>query len=362
MNSDIAFCTGVSRNYLGDARLIAHQLKAHHPGVPVYVLVVDPVDGLFDPASEPFTLVTLDDLAEPEHARQMAFAYNGFELCCALRPLLHRYLLEQTTHDRWLFIDTDVLVRGPLDAAFDQLDQGDILLDPHRNRPAEPRYVHDEEFVILKQGLYNGGMLGVKRSDTAAAFTAWWHERLRWYCRVLENPGVDQLWLDYVPLFFPGTVINRDAGLNLGHWDLHETELTPTDDGDYLADGQRVRSVHFSGWSPDDPDRITKHAPCYDGQRIEAWSHWARTYQQLHREHTPAATRDWGYGHATFTDGTPIRDDMRWLYLDRLKQGEEITEPFTKPDWFTRETRKVWVQRRKKEVMLNLRRVKERFV
>jgi len=357
-----AFCTAVSRNYIGEARMLTRMLQQHHPGVPVYVLGVDPVEGLIEPADEPFEFVTLNELPHREHARQMTFYYNPFELCCAVRPMLHLYMLEHTQADRWLFIDTDVLVRGPLDRAFAQLDDKDILIDPHLNQPAADAYVHEEEFEVSSRGIFNGGFVGLRRGDVARRFAEWWHQRMRHYGHTDRCPGWDQLWLTFAPVFFEDHVkINRDAGLNLGHWDLHETTLIPTNDGDYLANGQTVKTVHFSGWSPHDPARVTKHVRCYDGQHFPAWEKWGLEYKAWIDQHQPGQTRGLGYGYATFTDGTPIREDMRWLYLDWLERGKDIGNPFDQPELFKRESRKVWFARRKKELMFNLRRAKERF-
>ena len=59
--SELNACTIVSKNYLPFARVLARSYVEHHPGVRFFVLLVDRVDGYFDPAEE-------DPVAAPDEA------------------------------------------------------------------------------------------------------------------------------------------------------------------------------------------------------------------------------------------------------------------------------------------------------
>ena len=53
----IAGCTIVSKNYLSLARVWNASFKRHHPGSPTFVLIVDRIDGAFDPRQEDFEAI-----------------------------------------------------------------------------------------------------------------------------------------------------------------------------------------------------------------------------------------------------------------------------------------------------------------
>src|SRR5205085_9752019 len=77
-------CTIISRNYLGQARVLAESYLAHHPDGRFYLLILDrlpagveldPRIRLVDPADLP-----LDDLYD------MCFKYDVVELATAVKP------------------------------------------------------------------------------------------------------------------------------------------------------------------------------------------------------------------------------------------------------------------------------------
>lgn len=54
--------TIASKTYLSDVRVLARSWHEHNPEVLLYLPLVDRVEGAFDPASEPFTMVTIEEL------------------------------------------------------------------------------------------------------------------------------------------------------------------------------------------------------------------------------------------------------------------------------------------------------------
>ena len=67
----------------------------------------------------------------------MSFYYSPFELSCALRGMLHEYVLHRTAASAWLFLDSDILVCASLKPIFDQLAGTSILLNPHVTTPMD---------------------------------------------------------------------------------------------------------------------------------------------------------------------------------------------------------------------------------
>src|SRR4051794_21404373 len=88
----LTFCSVVSKNYLAQARALAESIRAHHPGAPVFVLLLDPPDGYFRPADEPYTVVTMAEVFGAD-APRFLFQYTPFELSCAAKPYLMAHLI-----------------------------------------------------------------------------------------------------------------------------------------------------------------------------------------------------------------------------------------------------------------------------
>ena len=173
-----AVCTVITKSYLPYARTLASSLAEHNPDVDLYVLLADKVDGYFDPALEPFKFIYLEDLSDTQTVEQMCFYYTPFELCCALRGFIHEYMFEQTNAQKWLFLDSDIMIFNSLDVIFEQLENSSILLTPHRIVPLPIAHV-GYEINFLKNGLYNAGFLGLQRTNISQKFISWFKDRLK---------------------------------------------------------------------------------------------------------------------------------------------------------------------------------------
>jgi hypothetical protein len=86
----------------------------------IYVLCLDDPSPYFDPTNEPFHVLSLGDVL-PAEDRARLFYYTAFELSCAVRAYLHKYVLEQTDHEEWAFLDSDISVQASLDPLFAEL-------------------------------------------------------------------------------------------------------------------------------------------------------------------------------------------------------------------------------------------------
>ena len=105
--SGLAACTVVSKNHLAYARVASASFLRHHPGARFFVLLADRNDGEFAAASEPFDLVTLEQLPVPDLPR-FCFQYDILELNCAGKPLLLRHVLGQPGVTRALYLDSEI--------------------------------------------------------------------------------------------------------------------------------------------------------------------------------------------------------------------------------------------------------------
>src|SRR5262249_26022887 len=80
------------------------------------------------------------------------------------------------------------------------------------------------EIKFLNVGVFNLGFIGVSRSNESARFLEWWNMRLMEYCYVNTGKGqfVDQIWLNFAPVFFEKVFVLKDPGLNIAYWNYKE--------------------------------------------------------------------------------------------------------------------------------------------
>jgi len=255
---DIAF-TICACNYLAQARTLGDSLLEHNPGYRFIIFLIDSLPADLKDADMGHPLIEVRKVGINNY-RDMVAAYDITELSTAVKPFCFSYLFQQNDVDRIVYFDPDILLYGRLKALEDMLLEHDIVLTPHITGPIYDGYSPSEQ-GILNAGLYNLGFLALKRSQSAFDFLRWWSFRLTDQCRIDFCNGffVDQLWVNFVPLFFPNAGILRHQGYNMAYWNLHERRIGKER---LVNDRDELVFFHFSGYGFD--ERISKHFDRYN--------------------------------------------------------------------------------------------------
>ena len=350
--ASVGVCTLATKSFLGRARALALSLRDFHPECRLQVLLADRPDGVLPTsADEPFDLVPIDALENRDAVERMSFYYDAFEFCNGLRGELHAYMWEKTDHAAWLYLDSDVMVTGRLDAIFEELSRCSILLSPHCRSPVPLDAVDPHELNLIRNGTFNSGFLGMRRTPMAKQFLDWFRTRLHWYAfnghdrelralkeRFVSGLFVDQVWLDLAPLYFDDVAFLEDRGANLAHWNLFERPLRRAEDGGILAAGAPVKFVHFSGWDASEPQRISHYAPMYeqgggvDATTRELWTELSLRYRDLLGRARDDEARRYAYGYDRYHGGGRISAEDRLRYYHLCKEGNAPPgDPFRSP-------------------------------
>ena len=80
----------------------------------------------------------------------------------------------------------------------------------------------------------------------------WWKLRLRsWgYINVYEGMFTDQIWMNFLPLFYDKVLIFKHPGANVAHWNLGERHLQKIDGKYYVNDKKYpLLFYHFSAFT-----------------------------------------------------------------------------------------------------------------
>jgi glycosyltransferase involved in cell wall biosynthesis len=190
----------------------------------------------------------------------------------------------------------------------------------------------------MGSGLFNLGFIGV--TQDARPFLRWWQERLR--RDALIDPAqqlfTDQRWVDWVPSLFDHTVL-RDPGLNVAYWNVHERDLHRGVDGSLQAGDVPLRFFHFSGYDPDRPWQLSRHA----ARRPRVHLTDSRVLQDLCAGysadlagHDHALTRTDPYRLDHLSGGMAMTPTLRRLIRTAYVNGESVANPHTDPDGFRR--------------------------
>ena len=256
----VAFCTLATVEYVPWVRVLFESLARHHPDAPrVFLYVRTPGSG---PAPEMpgAHVIEVGDLVHPELEATLRRRYNQGELCFSLKPRLLSHVLDHHG-ERAIYIDADMDVLRPLDVAIVALEGAAAVVTPHLDVPIPEDGRLPSEVTILRAGTCNLGFVGVREGGEARALLAWWDARsIRWGFMAPFHGGYhgDQRWMDLAMGFFPGVSLLRDAGYNVGAWNLHGRPITRRD-GVLMAGDRPLAFYHFSGFDPDKPQRLSKY-------------------------------------------------------------------------------------------------------
>ena len=256
--TDVAACTIISKNYIALARTLADSFHKFHPGVPLFVLLVDQVDGYFEPEREVFYLVDMNELDIPDRD-SFCFKYNILELNTAVKPYFLSHLFEKFKIKKLIYFDPDILILEKVSSLFELLDTYSIILIPHITEPLEDNF-RPSELDLLQAGTYNLGFIALGATPTTQRLLSWWQKRVYEQCLMAPDRGmhVDQKWMDLVPGLFGHVFIMREPGYNVAYWNLHSRTI------DLLDTRVRVNRepcyfFHFSGFDPLNISMVSKH-------------------------------------------------------------------------------------------------------
>lgn len=331
--------TSCTNNYIPKARVLAATLKSFHPDWTFCLLLGETPPEDFDLSKESFDRILLfEDLDIPNYPAWL-FRHRVVEICTAAKgPALH-YFLTVERHKKVMYLDPDIMVCNNLFFLDRMLDEHDLLLTPHQLAPQKTEQsVVDNELCAMQYGVFNLGFVAAARRGDGVRFASWWRERLLRYCYddVPQGLFTDQRWCDLAPAFFSNLHIVRDPGCNAASWNLTDRTITRDTDGVFWANDKPLRFYHFTGFDSGAGDGMTARYAVNMPAVRELW--------RIYRErldgsgHAKLGKRRWAY--ETFVDGTPITDDMRRLYRERLDLQQAFPDPFARPgflEWHARE-------------------------
>lgn len=252
--------TVCSNNYLAKAKVLADSVMRHSPDYRFIFGLCDKKSEQIDYASfAPHEFVEVDELGI-KNLEWMILNYNIIELNTSVKPFYFQYFLEKYKDlEMLVYLDPDTKVYYCLDALEQEMGDKAMMLTPHILSPIPPDKQTPTEETFQLHGLYNLGFLAVKPSSETDRMIAWWADRLSKQCFDLPSEGlfVDQLPMNYIPLFSDSVHVSKHRGMNFAYWNIHERRLSLQGDTYYVNEDYPLLFFHFSNFSPAEPLRLT---------------------------------------------------------------------------------------------------------
>ncbi len=319
--SRLKYISIATLDFLPSVCALATSLNKHEPGAELVCYLVGGEINARQAAALPFRVRRADTLPVPDR-QNFFFQYSAKELCCALKPYALADALREDDSCAVAYLDADIRIFAPFSALFrTHLDVHAVLVTPHLLSPASAPHI----LAIMRAGIYNAGVVAVRRDAEGNRFVDWWQGRVAREC--IRDPfgGVsgDQRWLDLAAGLFPALGVLRDPGINVGFWNLHERQLSRVNGGLRINQQCELRAFHFSqvtaaGFAP------FATANMGTGDWAIAWELVQAYHQELVewvRVCPVAGVYPWNY----FADGTPIGPEQREVVRRRLLQ---VDDPF----------------------------------
>lgn len=249
-----------SNNYLAQAITLGNSLIRHNPGYIFIIGLVDRKISSIDYSTVPFEILEVEKTGISAFD-EMYKKYNITELNTAVKPFYFQYLFTNRTDVKSIvFLDPDIMVYSPFTELEKELESSDIIIIPHFITPLNDDKLQAEE-DFLNSGLYNLGFIAIKNTGVGCKMIDWWAERLRYKAYIDFKRGLfnDQIWINFVPLFFNHVKIFTHPGYNMAYWNLHERYLSKKVEKYYINDNYPLIFYHFSGFNPLNPRTLSKY-------------------------------------------------------------------------------------------------------
>lgn len=252
----IAF-TICSNNYLAQAKTLADSVLTHNPDYFFVICLCDvkhpEIDYNF---FSPHIILEAHSIGI-ESFFDMVKLYNIIELNTSIKPFAFKHLYKKYSNAQSIiYLDPDIYVYTSLAPVERELDDNSILLTPHIYAPIEFDGESPTENTFTQYGLYNLGFLATRKDQNTKEMLSWWAKRLETNCYIKAEEGifVDQLPMNFAPIFFKKVQISKNRGLNMAPWNLHERHLS-LNGTNLLVNGlYPLIFYHFSKFKPLKPE------------------------------------------------------------------------------------------------------------
>jgi hypothetical protein len=233
--------------------MLGHSLQYHNKDYEFIIGLVDRKNDSIDYSKIPFNIIEVEKFGI-ESFSDMMMRYDIVELNTSVKPFFFKFLFNAHKYESIIYMDPDIEVFNSLDAIEKELETNDIIITPHFFTPInDDKWQAEEDF--LNSGLYNLGFIALRASENSTKMLDWWAERLKTKAFINFSKGLftDQIWINFVPLFFDKVKIFKHLGYNVAYWNLHERRLIKKENCYFINDNIPLVFYHYASFRPLNP-------------------------------------------------------------------------------------------------------------
>lgn len=259
----IAF-TLCSNNYLGAAKVWVESFRKFHSDFELFIGLVDKKNGEVDYNAFGCTILVAEDVPMPS-IDKMSERFNIVELNTTVKPFYLKYFFYTLNADWVIYMDPDIELFSPLVEVLNGLSNTMITLTPQLLSPVDDEFGPNDSH-ILPTGVFNLGFIALSKQQELPAFLDWWADRCVKYGYRKESQGFfyDQIWMNYVPVFYDSYTIIKNPAYNVANWNLHERQLSKNEEGDWCVNEEyKLAFFHYSHYNFNKPNIISSYNSRY---------------------------------------------------------------------------------------------------
>ena len=248
-------------NYLAQAKTMVDSAQKHNPD---YHFVIGLVDGFNDEVNyddfAPAEIIDVSTIDIPEF-EDMQRRYDVVEFSTSIKPFYFLHFFRTSNPaDLVIYIDPDIMIFDSFKRIEAEIENSTILLTPHSLAPIPQDGKWPLDNLFLNVGVYNLGFIAARNDPESLRFMEWWASctESMGYWDFAKGLFVDQLWVNFAPLYFTGVKVSHDPGLNMAFWNFHERQLSCKNGKYVVNDSSPLTFFHFSAYSPAKPSFIAR--------------------------------------------------------------------------------------------------------
>lgn len=305
-----AICTISSHNYMAYGLTSLLSAKKFNDNCDFFYLIADNFDEkLYRDYQNQIQFINLYKIGiNDDDIINMAFKYNIVEFNTAVKPAFYNYLFT-LGYDSVIYLDPDTECYSSFDSFLRKNSDKSIIVTPHKTSSIESEFIKDRSF--LNNGIYNLGFIALNKSKSTTEFLNWWDDKLRNQCFIDYSIGLatDQIWVELASTIFDGFYVEKNIGLNVAFWNIHERRINHKN-SKWYANNDELVFFHFSSLSATCDSSFLNNIDTINPGFISFYNQHIKNVKNNNIEKFGAIN----YAFENYSNGKPITKGERLFY------------------------------------------------
>lgn len=240
------YCTIVSQEYIHKLLLLYNSLLKHDDNFRFFIICMskDTRNLLNDMKLDKAVLLTIDQIENTDpQLVAVKSGRNEKEYAWTSKGSVFLYLFNNYPDiDHLLWLDGDIFFYSSPNPIFQELRQCSLLL-------TKERFNEKNKKLNNVYGIYNTGLMGLKRDKKALDFIKWYRRSCIEWCYDKAIPGKfsDQMHLNKINERLRWIRVIKNIAINVTAWNVQGRKVEKQGEDIYI-DGEKLVFYHFSGF------------------------------------------------------------------------------------------------------------------